>query len=486
MTRLTLSALPLAALLSACTATEGDSGSGADTADTGGVTDCPLDTGAIGWSAESHSKEGDPDPEIVFPEDAVLRLDINICAGNWTSLQSDLDAVMAEAGVVVGGGTDAPPSEPPEGGPPEGGGPVTLLSDPAYVPVNVSLDGKTWPSVGFRYKGNSSLWGPYQEGKSKLPFRLEFDQYEDEDAALEDQRFWGYKELKFSSAYTDDSLIRDRLAAATFRDAGVPAAQGGFMAVYVDVGEGPVFWGLYTAFEDPCGGLLDTWFEDDDGNCYEAEAADLTTLDTEGLEKKTNEDADDWSDVSALVDTLSDQDLSVYDWRAALESEADVDGFLRALAVNSLIGNWDSYGLMSHNYFLYGDPSLDGRLRWIPWDFNMSYTSDSMQPPLSIGLDEVGDEWPMIRRLMDDEVYAATYAGYVDEALSGAFDAEIQQERMERWHSLVAEYAALEAAPYTNLTSVEGFEEALDQAPDALTVRLDEASAEAEVWLASR
>lgn len=479
MTRQSLHVLSLFTLCSACTPAEGDSVLGSDTSVA--AEDCALDTEAVGWSAESHAKGSEGDSDLVFPEDGVIRLDISICAGNWESLQADLDAVMEEAGVGVGDSGAAPPN-----GPPAGGAPVALLSDPAYVPVNVSFDGKTWPSVGFRYKGNSSLWGPYMEGRSKLPFRLEFDQYEDEDEALEDQRFWGYKELKFSSAYTDDSLIRDRLASTTFRDAGVPAAQGGFAAVYVDAGDGPVFWGLYTAYEDPCGELLDGWFGEDGGNCYEAEDEDLVTLNTEGLEKKTNEDEDDWSDVSALIDTLADRDLSEEDWRATLEAEFNVDGFLRALAVNNLIGNWDSYGLMSHNYFLYADPGDDGRLSWIPWDFNMSYTSESMRAPLSIGMDEVGEEWPMIRRLMDDEVYAAAYADHLDELLSGAFDAERQQERMERWHALVAEYAALEAEPYTNLSSAQGFEQALDEASDALTVRLDDATAEAEEWLDAR
>lgn len=34
----------------------------------------------------------------------------------------------------------------------------------------------------------------------------------------------------------------------------------------------------------------------------------------------------------------------------------DVDGFLRYLAVNGIIQNWDTYGRMVHNYFLYNAP----------------------------------------------------------------------------------------------------------------------------------
>lgn len=483
----------LLTLLTACTAdpalisTSDDTGD-SGTATTATATDCPLLVDAEGWTEESHAKGTPGDADRIFPDDAVIRLDITLCAGDWEALQEDLDAVMTEAGITPGsdnGGGGGPGGGGPGGGGPggEGGGGTTLSTDPSYVPVTVAFDGKTWPSVGFRYKGNSSLWGPYAEGRSKLPFRLEFDQFEDEAPELEDQRFWGFKELKFSSAYTDDSLIRDRLAATTFREAGVPAARGGFVEVYVDSGDGPVYWGLYTAFEAPCGELLDDWFGDDDGNCYEAEDADLTELNTEGLEKKTNQDDDDWSDVAALIETLADSELDAEAWRAQLEAQVDVDGFLWALAVNNLIGNWDSYGLMAHNYFLYADPGDDGRIVWIPWDFNMSYSSQSMQAPLSMGMEEAEDRWPMIRRLMDDEVYVATYKADVADLLEGAFDEDTQKDRMARWHALVADSAAAEAEPYTNLPNSADFEAALDEAADSLTGRVDEARAEAEDWL---
>jgi len=41
--------------------------------------------------------------------------------------------------------------------------------------------------------------------------------------------------------------------------------------------------------------------------------------------------------------------------------------FLRWLALNSALENWDTYGGMAHNYYLYDDPDT-GRLTWIGWD----------------------------------------------------------------------------------------------------------------------
>ena len=74
--------------------------------------------------------------------------------------------------------------------------------------------------------------------------------------------------------------------------------------------------------------------------------------------------------VQAFIEALNDDTTDAEAWRAELEATFDVDAFLRYLALNNLIGNWDSYGNMTHNYYLYGDPALDGRLVWIPWDFN--------------------------------------------------------------------------------------------------------------------
>ena len=44
--------------------------------------------------------------------------------------------------------------------------------------ATVTHDGHAWTHVGMRYKGNSSLVASIGSGNGKLPFRLNFDQYE--------------------------------------------------------------------------------------------------------------------------------------------------------------------------------------------------------------------------------------------------------------------------------------------------------------------
>ena len=93
-------------------------------------------------------------------------------------------------------------------------------------------------------------------------------------------------------------------------------------------------------------------------------------------------------------------------WRDGLEAVFDVPRFLQCLAVNQVMVNWDSYGLMDHNYYVYGDPSNGGKLVWFPWDLNEAMLSGGPgggSVARSIMMDQVGDNWPLIRFLLDDE-----------------------------------------------------------------------------------
>lgn len=181
-------------------------------------------------------------------------------------------------------------------------------------------------------------------------------------------------------------------------------------------------------------------------------------------------------------------------WRAGLEATLNVDEFLHWLAVNTIIQNWDTYGNMAQNYYLYGDPSDEGRLVWIPWDNNMALSGNGgrgdaggefegpnggiegwddmnggragMGRALSLTLDEVGDNWPLIRYLVDDPVYWAMYVSHVQETVDGAFAVEPTQARYQAAHDLIAPYVVGsegELPGYTFLSDSQEFYEGLDE-----------------------
>jgi spore coat protein H len=442
------------------------------------------------WSDETHSKSADPNFDVVFPQDEVNRLDITIDPDDWAAMMADMTSIYGEFGAMpqrgqarAGGGLQPrngggqgellnPPAEDagPQGGFNPGGGFGGSKEgdeyNPIWVPATVEFDADVWEYVGIRFKGNSSLMSSWRSGNLKLPLKLDFDEFEDDYPEIDDQRFYGFKQLTLSSNFKDNSFLREKIAADIFRAAGVPAAHTAFYEVYVDYGADPVYFGLYTLVEVVDDTVIEEQFSDDNGNLYKpsGQGASFATgsFDTEFFDKETNEAEADWSDIEALYRVLH-TDLRTSNpaqWRAEIESIFDVDGFLNWLAVNTVIQNWDTYGIMYHNYYLYTNPET-GLLTWIPWDNNEAMQVRQQRGMLSLSLDEVTAEWPLIRYLLDDPVYQAKYGDYVAMVISGTFNPDEVKVKYQDLHDLVAPYVVGpngEIAGYTHLINEAAFE----------------------------
>ena len=410
-----------------------------------------------GWGYASHSKGAQADYERIFPDDAVQRIDIIFEAEDYQAMQDNM--VDLYGNPFSGGGS---------GGQPSGG----FEEEPEYFPVTVHYAGLSWWNVGMRYKGNSSLRGAWSRGKKKIPFRLDFDEFEDTYPEIDDQRFYGFKKLTFSSGYKDNSLMREKLGAEIFRDANVKVARSSFYRVYLDIGNGdePVYAGLYTMVEDVSNKFLDEQFVADTGNLYKPDggAATWQYFDEEDFIKKTNEEDGDWSDIEAAIAALHSSQLDAVAWRSQLERYFNVESYLNLLAVNQVIQNWDTYGSMTHNYYLYGDPGDNGRLLWIPWDLNECMLSPGGSGPggrsSSILLNEVDSRWPVIRFLLDDPIYAAYYHSAILAVVDGPFALDKVTTRMRDLHDLLSPYvvgADGEKEPYTLLEGDSAFQDSL-------------------------
>jgi spore coat protein H len=257
--------------------------------------------------------------------------------------------------------------------------------NPVWVEAEVAFAGRGWGHVGIRFKGNSSLRSTRGSGSLKLPFKLDFDQ-----------------------------------------------------------------------------------FEDDQGNVYKPEGSGATfaegSFSEASFDKETNQDSADYSDILALYDALhSDKRNSDPEsWRQNLEEVFDVDGFLNWLAVNTTIQNWDTYGVMNHNYYLYNDPD-QGRLVWIPWDNNESLKAGGgMRKALSLDLGGANDNWPLISYLRDDPVYYQKYQEYLSAFLDEVFIPDILQERFQTLHELITPYVIEEVAG-SSANQVEAFSSSVDE-----------------------
>ncbi len=416
------------------------------------ITDTDTEEIDVGdWTEVTHGNSGNPDYEEVFSEGIVRRLDIVIDSPDWQAMQDDMTTNYGE----FGSGSSMAPG--------------VSMTDPIWVSCALFYKDIQWYKVGIRFKGNSSLRTTWQMGIGKLSLKLDFDEFEDQYPTIVNQRFYGFKQLNLGNGYDDKSLLRERATAEIFRDAGLVAAHTAFYRVYVDVGNGPVYFGLYTMIEEVDDTVVDDQFNNDDGNLYKPEGRGATfvygSFSSLDFTKKSNESGSDWSDIEELFDVLHSNNRVTNPvlWRSSLESVLNVDGFLRWLAVNTVIQNWDTYGISPHNYFLYNNPG-DSLLTWIPWDNNEALQEGKQGGALSLALNEVSDGWPLISFLIDDTEYRATYNHYVRYTIDSVFVSSTMSFRYQAWHDLIAPYvtgADGEIDGYSFLSSTGDFDSEL-------------------------
>lgn len=394
------------------------------------------------WTEASHEKTN-PNYEIAFPDEKVNKIEITITADQWTTIRENMVELWgSDFGEQTGAGGDF------------------VDENPTYVDAHFSFNGKSWKNVGFRLKGNSTLSGSWGSGIYKLPFKLDFDEFEDSIPAIDNQRFYGFKKISFSPAYKDSSLIRDRLANSIFRMAGVPAAQSAFYEVWIDFGSGLKYCGVYTGLEVIDDKMVETEFSEDDGNLYKPESY-FSSFNASEFEKKNNEDEADFSDVQAFVTALnsSNRTSNPAQWRADIEEVFNMDHFLKYLAVNNTIVNWDSYGVMAHNFYLYNH-SAD-KLTWIPWDHNEALSGSPGissggggrgRTGVSLSMVEISTQWPLLNYVANDPVYLAQYKAHLKAFNDGVFSQAAMDALIDKYTTLISPFVVGENGENTGYT----------------------------------
>ncbi len=394
------------------------------------------------WTTETHSNDAEPNHNIVFAQDKVLRIDINISSENWNDMYADLRDNHQN-----------------------------IMSDyvdytPIYVPCTVTFEGKDWYEVGIRYKGNSSLEGAYSQGVYKTSLKLDFDEYEDDFPVLKNQRFYGFKQLNLNNNYEDDSFMREKTASDLFREFGIEAAHTAFYEVYINTGSGAQYFGLYTMVEEVDDTVIETQTTAG-GNLYKPEddAASFkwNSYDTSEFNLKTNEETCDYSDVLNLYNALhsSKRTTDLETWKSELEEVFDVNRFMKWLAVTATIQNWDSYGNMTQNYYLYNNPTTS-LLTWIPWDHNEAFVSGKgNRIALGPNYNSVSSSWPLISYLIAVDEYEEIYKGYLKDFNENIFYDSKMQATYQNQYDLIKESVSKEEKGYTFLYSFNTFESAI-------------------------
>lgn len=395
------------------------------------------------WTDETHGIRDEPDYLSVFPKYLVKRLDIRIDPADWALFWQDMTAIFGPFG--------------------EGREFNENHDIPRYIPCSVFFEGKQWYKVGIRAKGSMPLWIVWSEGRMKFPFKLDFDEFEDRYPAIKNQRFFGFKQLSLKNGFREPTMVREKVVNELFRQAGLPVVRSAYYELYLDYGKGVRYCGLYTLVEAVDDTVLHNYFTDITGILYKPEGPGARfnnkefRLEDFAVHSKTG--PGDFSDIRNLFNILHDparlSDPAA--WVDGLNRVFDTPGFLKWLACSTVVQNWDVYGILPHNYYLYHDP-VSGRLVWIPWDHDNSFkTRPPDFPPPDFEFKEIHDDWPLIRFLIDNTAYYEAYRNEMSVFIEGPFQADRFIPFLVKHLDIVAPFVLREQFPFTCLDNREQF-----------------------------
>lgn len=305
---------------------------------------------------------------------------------------------------------------------------------PAAMVYTFSSGLSAYSGIGVRFRGNTSL------NAQKKSFKINVDKYVN-------QNFYGLSELNLIGNQNDPSILRAKLCWDFFRDAGLPACRTSHVRVYVN----GTYMGVYLNVEQIDNRFADVRFDDGTGNLWKCLwGSDLTfqgtnpTLYTDdAYDLVENEFLNNFSNLANFINVLNNTPLSSLP--CELEKVFNVHDYLKIMAADILLGNWDNYIFNKNNFYLYHNEKT-GKLEYIAYDLDNT-----------LGIDWVGVDWgqrnlynwttssnrPLFTRLLQIPAYRDEFSNYVYEFIATSFNATTFEWRAQQIQNIISS-AALE------------------------------------------
>jgi spore coat protein H len=290
-----------------------------------------------------------------------------------------------------------------------------------WAHADVRLAGEEFLNVGLRYRGNFSFQSSSAAAPLRANFKLKLDTYGTKGS-------WeGVKTFNFNAGTIDYSLTREAITFALFRNAGVPAPRTAYAEIHFTVPGAftRTRGGFYVMIENVNKAFLKHALPPGDGLLMKPEG---TTGGIQSLgatwasypsrlrpdREATPHEQQRVLEFAALI---SQTDVALF--RSRIGTYLDVDEFLRFLAVNAFIENWDSYLGGNHNYYFYLDPR-DDKFRFLPWDEDLAMGARGGMGGGNVSLvTPYRGNQPLIYWLLDDPAVQARYRSILKELSEG-------------------------------------------------------------------
>ncbi|KAI9274035.1 coth protein-domain-containing protein [Helicostylum pulchrum] len=255
-------------------------------------------------------------------------------------------------------------------------------SEDYKVKLNVAYIGldsvQVFENVKISLAGRSSRWIP------KLSYGLKFDK-------KNDTTLFGFKNFKLRALARDSSYLRENLCYSSYRSIGAPASGFSYVRLFID-NKAVGLYGLIETFQNPWAAAE---FADGEkgykaGYLYQgigfsvtnAGVLKISDLRYEGIDmanyrvgqykikagkhKKRINAYQDLQEFTKFINESSVSTTPESEW----EKKLDVDGFLRAMAIENVLGLSDGYMPSANNFYLYRDPNQNNRFTYIAADMD--------------------------------------------------------------------------------------------------------------------
>ena len=300
---------------------------------------------------------------------------------------------------------------------------------PAAMVYTFSSGFSAYSGIGVRFRGNTSL------NAQKKSFKINVDKYVD-------QNFYGLSELNLIGNQNDPSLLRAKLCWDFFRDAGVPACRTSYIRVYVN----ETYMGVYLNVEQIDNRFADVRFDDGTGNLWKClygsdlnyQGSNPTLYTDDAYDLVENEFQNNYAELAQFINVLNNTPLSSLP--CELEKVFNVHDYLKIMAADMLLGNWDNYIFNKNNFYLYHNEKT-GKLEYIPYDLDNT-----------LGIDWVNVDWaqrnlytwttssnrPLFTRLLQIPAYRNEFSNYVNEFVATTFNANAIELQAQQIQNIIA------------------------------------------------
>lgn len=239
------------------------------------------------------------------------------------------------------------------------------------VPAKLTVDGKTYPNVGARFRGASSYFRVPAGKKRSLNVSI--------DMADSNARLGGYRTLNLLNSNGDSSMMSTVLY-SEIAGKHIPVPKANHVRVVIN-GE---LWGVYVNVQQFNKDFLKEHFDTKQGTRWKVPGSPrgdggLRYLGEEiepyrqRFSIKPSDNKNAWQDLIELCRTLNE--IPTDELVSALEPMLDIDSTLWFLALDVSLVNSDGYWVRASDYSLYQD--TEGRFHLIPHDMNEAFLAGS-------------------------------------------------------------------------------------------------------------